>query len=348
MIYRKQYYYDKFKCIDVKCPKSCCVGWQIMIDKDSLKKYQNVTHAFADRLNSGINFQESYFYRYNERCSMLNDSGLCDLISTLGEDYLCDTCRLFPRHIEEFQDIREYSLTLACPEVTRIVMEPDYDFSITESEDETFDDPEEFEEFDFLLFDQLEYARDKMFEIASDRQKPLQERMDVIAFMAYKLQECFDEGEIFSMGDVSDSIMEETKDRNLSFKYCMNALDELMNMEATEKSWTDTLINTQKYWNEHDENSKEWTEAMFPDSDIEFIFEKVLKTLLFTYFCGSVYDGQIYASAMIAVQSVRFMMMINKASDEPLNKTIYIYSREIEHSYNNLNAFIRKFEEELD
>ena len=120
-----------------------------------------------------------------------------------------------------------------------------------------------------------------------------------------------------------------------------------MDQELKREIILDHYQNPRGKTHEHDENSKEWTETMFPDSDIEFIFEKVLKTLLFTYFCGSVYDGQIYASAMIAVQSVRFMMMINKASEEPLNITIYIYSREIEHSYNNLNAFIKKFENEL-
>ena len=36
MIYRKQKDFDNFKCIADKCPKSCCIGWQIMIDEDSL------------------------------------------------------------------------------------------------------------------------------------------------------------------------------------------------------------------------------------------------------------------------------------------------------------------------
>ena len=40
---------------------------------------------------------------------MLAESGLCDLQSNLGEEYLCDTCRLYPRHTEEFLDLREYS-----------------------------------------------------------------------------------------------------------------------------------------------------------------------------------------------------------------------------------------------
>ena len=33
-------YYPKFSCIAGRCEDTCCAGWQIMIDKESLKKYQ--------------------------------------------------------------------------------------------------------------------------------------------------------------------------------------------------------------------------------------------------------------------------------------------------------------------
>ena len=35
---------------------------------------------------------------------------------------LCDTCRNYPRHIEEFEGLREISLSLSCPEAARILL----------------------------------------------------------------------------------------------------------------------------------------------------------------------------------------------------------------------------------
>ena len=47
-------YYKDFQCIADKCKDSCCIGWEIMIDSKSYKKYQNVKGEFRDRLMKGI------------------------------------------------------------------------------------------------------------------------------------------------------------------------------------------------------------------------------------------------------------------------------------------------------
>ena len=36
------HYYKNFKCIADKCRHSCCVGWEIDIDDDTLEKYRNL------------------------------------------------------------------------------------------------------------------------------------------------------------------------------------------------------------------------------------------------------------------------------------------------------------------
>lgn len=54
---------------------------------------------------------------------ILNDCNLCEMYVNLGEKSLCKTCRLYPRHVEEFEDVREITLSVSCPEVARILME---------------------------------------------------------------------------------------------------------------------------------------------------------------------------------------------------------------------------------
>lgn len=350
MIYRKQTDYDKFKCIADKCPKSCCIGWQIMIDEESLEKYKNHKGNFTDRFNSSVDYTEECFYQHDTRCNMLNDNGLCDLQRTLGEEYLCDTCRLYPRHIEEYQDLREHLLSLSCPEVTRMVISPDYDFNMTETKDSSYDDAEDFEDFDFLLFDQLEYAREKILKVACSKTLPLQERMSMVATMAYELQVLFDEGKVFMMSDLECDKIKTFDETGIipDYDYMIKSLDVLVGMEALESSWTNKIIETREYWKKHNSNSNEWNSFLLPDKELEFIFEKIFKSLLYSYFCGSVYDGEIYARTMIAVISTRWIMMILKATGKDLAKTIYLYSREVEHSDDNVNTMIAYFEEELD
>ena len=36
MRYLKPHFYDKFVCTAGACPDTCCAGWQIMIDEESL------------------------------------------------------------------------------------------------------------------------------------------------------------------------------------------------------------------------------------------------------------------------------------------------------------------------
>ena len=89
-------------------------------------------------------------------------------------DSLCDTCRMYPRHTEEYEGLRELSLSLSCPEAARIILSCKEPVCFLEEEDDLEDD---FEEFDFMMFSQLEDTRDVLFSILQDRSLPLTLRM---------------------------------------------------------------------------------------------------------------------------------------------------------------------------
>ena len=84
-----------------ECEDTCCAGWTIMIDENSLEKYRNIEGAFGNRLRNSINWEEGSFLQYDKRCAFLNEDNLCDLHIEAGERMLCDTCRDYPRHKEE-------------------------------------------------------------------------------------------------------------------------------------------------------------------------------------------------------------------------------------------------------
>ncbi len=349
MIYRKQTGFDDFHCIADQCPKSCCEGWQIVIDPDSYQTYQEYSGPFKERLENGIDHRELSFLQYGKRCSMLSESGLCDMQSSIGEAYLCRTCREYPRHLEDFLDLREYSLSLSCPEAVRMMMDPTFHFDYSDCADDTLDDPEEFEDFDPLLFDELLFARKRMMAIAKDRAKPLSLRMEEIAGGARALQDLYDQGDIFAMDQVSFTLADDPglHGQTLSDTYMLSSLDLLLELETLEDGWPDTLHRTRSYWRSHPAISQAWDTSLADDT-LSGVFENLLLSLLFTYVCGSIYDGQIYARTMIAIMSVKWMWLIHTASPAlSLQETIYLFSREVEHSDLNINALIAYFEEEL-
>ena len=117
-------YYKEFTCIADKCEDTCCAGWKIVIDKISLNKYKHVKGKFWFTMLKSVDWIRGIFRQDKEkRCAFLNDCNLCEMYVNLGEKSLCKTCRLYPRHVEEFEDVREITLSVSCPEVARILME---------------------------------------------------------------------------------------------------------------------------------------------------------------------------------------------------------------------------------
>ena len=116
-------YYKKFKCIADRCPHSCCIGWEIDIDANSLNKYKALKDGYGTIIaNSIANDGEPHFKLCDgERCPHLDDRGLCRIITNLGEDYLCRICREHPRFYN-YTRVAEVGIGMSCPEAARIIL----------------------------------------------------------------------------------------------------------------------------------------------------------------------------------------------------------------------------------
>jgi len=129
-------YYGKFQCIGGKCRHSCCIGWEIDIDQDTLAYYRSVSSEFGNRLEKSIAVCQNTAYftlDEKERCPFLNDAGLCDIILTLGENRLCQICRDHPRFRNVFTDRVEIGLGLCCEEACRLILTDTEPMFLTES-----------------------------------------------------------------------------------------------------------------------------------------------------------------------------------------------------------------------
>lgn len=116
-------YYPLFKCVAEKCNHTCCAGWEISIDSQSLTKYKENHSDFSSRLKRGINFRKSKFKTdKSKRCAFLNDKSLCEIIINLGENELCQVCRDHPRFRSFFNDRIETGLGFCCEESAKIIL----------------------------------------------------------------------------------------------------------------------------------------------------------------------------------------------------------------------------------
>ena len=169
-------YYKSFRCIADKCEHSCCIGWEIDIDEDSLKRYKKVKGAFGKRLLENIDFHcetPHFILGENERCPFLNENGLCDMIIELGEECLCNICADHPRFRNFFSDREELGLGLSCEEVCRVIL--------SKKEPTEFITEDDGEEFDLFEDEEIVLSvREHLFDIAKDRSVSVDGRCEKI------------------------------------------------------------------------------------------------------------------------------------------------------------------------
>ena len=364
MYYRKPHYYDKFSCTAEQCPDTCCAGWQIVIDENSLEKYSNVSGDFGIRLLNSINWREGIFEQYEKRCSFLNAENLCDIYKELGADALCDTCRLYPRHIEEFENLREFSLSLSCPVAAKMILQCQEPVRFLEEEDEKEECEEDFEDFDFLLFDCLLEVREKLFSIVQNRTIPIEKRMYCVLKIAKNLQTALDEGELFErdfMAEIELCLQEKAEDFSGNLYEIVQAFrKDLLRLEVLREEWktnlkaADNLFQKGETWYvEKRDRYKAEIKNTIGQEQWDIYKEQLLMFFLYTYFCGAVYDDMIYSKGVLSVISVFWIEEItfwSWAADEGqieeknLLETAYRYAREIEHSDINLNLLEESFD----
>ncbi len=170
-------YYNSFKCLAGACKNSCCIGWEIDIDEKTLSKYKNVPGDFGKRLKNNIDFtSQTPCFKLDglERCPFLNESGLCDIILTLGEDSICNICTDHPRFRNFFSERTEIGLGLCCEACADTILSNKETVRLIEEDDlETSCKTTEYEQI-FLNF------RNRIFDLLQDRSRTIDERVEAM------------------------------------------------------------------------------------------------------------------------------------------------------------------------
>ena len=180
-------YYQKFKCIADRCRHSCCIGWEIDVDPDTLAYYDSLDGEIGKRITDTIDREGTPHFRLldGDRCPHLTDCGLCSIISELGEGAICEICTEHPRYRVFLTDREEIGLGMCCEEACRIILSEEDPVSLvplggeSNCEDgtgeeamqsDTLDGPDMLEEDVFLI-------RDRALRLLQDRALPIDERI---------------------------------------------------------------------------------------------------------------------------------------------------------------------------
>ena len=121
---RRPFYMTKFRCIGGDCPDTCCRDWEVVLDEESAAFYRTVPGELGDLLRASMTELdgEPCFYLKDGLCPLLNAQGLCRIQLELGEERLSRSCDLHPRFAEEYGSLREWVVSMACPEAARLLL----------------------------------------------------------------------------------------------------------------------------------------------------------------------------------------------------------------------------------
>lgn len=365
MEYTIPHYFDRFRCVAAECEDTCCAGWAIMIDEDSLEKYKEVKGDFGNRLKNSINWEEGSFCQHEGRCAFLNEDNLCDMHIEAGEKMLCNTCRDYPRHMEEFEGLREGSLSLSCIEAAKIILGCREPVKFVTLKDDVED--EEYDDFDYLLFTKLMDAREKVIAVLQNREIDIMMRIALVLDLSKNVQEAIDAEEAFRIDDILEHFGD--MDMLLEFQqkmgkysigeneYCgimRKIFKSFYKLEFLKKDWPEYMKKAEMTLYGDGQRSYENHRAEFHGvvglksatyEEWSVWLEQLMVYFVFTYFCGAVYDENVLGKMETAVVATLFIQELTMAKwleqDKKLDFQMFVdiahrVSRELEHSDINL------------
>ncbi|MDO5291535.1 MAG: flagellin lysine-N-methylase [bacterium] len=365
MILRVPYYYKDFVCLADRCKDSCCIGWEIDIDPDTYQYYEAVEGPFGDRLRSHMKAgKETSFVLNKGRCPFLNEKNLCDICTELGESSLCEICTEYPRFTLEYGNVREKCLGLSCEEAGRLVF---LDTEKTTFEETSIPFDYEEDEDELQMVGELTKARDHAITIIQNRELPISDRIALVLRFASDVQVDLNEKGLSSIDaiikDYSGVKVKEQaegihnltleNDRQLLFK---ERFKRFLGLEILDDEWKESAARVTALFDTVTEEQylqyREGFLSYYKEQGRDYEYEHLLVYFIFRYGMKAVYDQDFLAKIKFAVASFLVIrdMDVERFHSNGGNFTVEdridvarIYSKEVEHSEDNLETLADDF-----
>lgn len=367
----KPFYYDDFKCIAGDCIDNCChAEWEISIDKKTYKKYRKLKGQWGNKINNNIGKIRSNIsdLRYGKiklkdnGCSLLDEKGLCTIHAQLGEKYLCNTCKIYPRDINKYGEIYERNLYMSCPEVAQYFVKYKGNFYFDMDEEELTDLDKDYiidKSYDEKLYNFLWDARSLAMEIIQFKEIEIWKRIIFLKILTDKVQKLIDEENYEKYEKVLKSFRNEISNINV-----INSLDKIKLVPKVKINFIKSVVdisekvsrNKIKYNNlleqykklfENDIDSnfenvikKEYEFNKYLNNE-EYIMENLLIYLIYKYFMRALHTKDLNKEINNVIISYAMIKMLllgqydaneNKLKEDDFVEVFYVFSRVIEHN----------------
>ena len=326
MLVRVPDYFDDFSCLAGACPHSCCIGWEVVIDEDTARRYQEEPGPLGDRLRAAMRFDgEDFCFPLNGgRCPFLNQENLCDIHCALGLEATSLTCREHPRFIEDYGPFQEITLSAACPKVNQLLLDRTGPLTFLERQNNA---PMEVGD-DWL--DWLVPLRGCLLDLLRDRSQPLNARLRDFLLIAQEAQRLLDAEDAEGLAAFCAAPRAVPVDTGGAHGGWESAVRQcLLDLEILESDWRALLGR--------------WAgepPVPFAPREPEKL-ERIAVYLAFRHLLKAVNDGDLLGRAQLCVLGVLTVDRLSRLAGLP--EALRLFSREIEHDEDNLDALLEAF-----
>ena len=347
---RRPAYYKAFRCIGADCTENCCIGWEIDVDEDSLAYYETVPGDFGERLRASIapadaQTGEPAHFRLDaeERCPLLNDCNLCEVLLHLGEDKMAQICTDHPRYYEWFSDGREDGLGLCCEAAAELILAqtgaPAFDVTEADGVSETGTEAET--ELENVLFS----MRDALFRLACE-DAPFDDKADRLYRTAKAQQEQYDDL-LFPFPEGEDEDADETDEDTASWSQAFwrestltSLLEMLLGFEINKDDWRTLLTGAKARLPEIIARREAFLQAY---QGKRHEYDNLLTYFLYRHFMKALGDDAVQDKVQLALVSTAVIQLLDVYEWLVKGEVTHwaqicickAYSREIEYNEDN-------------
>lgn len=372
-------FYKDFRCIGSNCEDTCCQNWRVYLDKKTYKKYKKykddkeIKKLFDKVIKRNKNsFCEADYaiidIEKGKECVFLDENKLCSIYTKCGEDFMGNTCKVYPRIYSDMNAFIEAGLELSCPEVCRLALlnQEKMEFDLTDIDIKN----NLFSGFNFNLFKTKEQnifwdLRNFSIGLIQNRNYTIDERMMILGIIINDIDLLF-------KSEYYDKVLKKISDYqyaidNMEFKDVVKSLDikteEQLNLikEISKLAYKgnesnnsyDKLFNESLELLEYDEenmekmtlNYKENKELYYKNiiDKKSYILENYIVTIMYnTKFPYSImFNSNLFDNFCAVVMKFAILKfnLISRAkyfgediSDDKLINIIYKISRNLEHN----------------
>ena len=317
-------YDHQFHCLAGDCPDTCCGPWEIVIDGEMARRYEQLEGPLGQQIRQKLTQVEgeACFIPEDGRCPLLTEEGLCPIITQYGTGALSVTCDSHPRFTEIYGGYAETALCVSCPEAARLLLERTEPLTFRTVED---DQPPEPNDLDTDLFFLLLESRETAYSLVQDRKLSLSDRLALLLCYAQRLDRNYD----------NNGLCRRFSDLYRNPNYRQRQLVRIRRLRKY-----GTLIPTRQLCLAMEHLTEEFPvqlkelEWVSPDSN-PIALEQLTMYFLSRWWLKAACDGYLWRQAAAAVVSVLAVAGLSRTMGD-VQAAARLFSKEVEHNAENL------------